>query len=524
MEEDRKAGAAYGPETAEGHAAQARRVAGATTVSRIFGFLRDITVAALLGTGPAADAFIAAFRLPNGIRRLFAEGTFAMAVVPVVCENRRVDGQSENLRFVRSGLVWAVILAGGAVLGGWALAPVFMRLLAPGFTAHPETLMLSVVLQRWLMPYVGCVLVTAYGMGVLNAWGHFSIPAWSPAVLNLCILSAACLLIPLGIPPDWALVSGVCAGGGVQLVLHGLALKRCGFVFTGPVRMGHPGLGRMGRRILPTVWGASVFQVNVLVGTCLASLLSPGAVASLYYADRLVQFPLGIVAMSVSIAALPAWSAAEAPSAFARTVAADLNGLGAVLLPATVGLVLLCHPIAELCFKRGAFDAKSVQETAVAVAGYAVGLWAYGAARLLVAVLAATGGVALTVRAASVSILANGVVGLLLLPYLGHFGIALSTSIAAFINLYLLASALDYRQIQIAWRYLAGRQMVALGCSCMMGLVVFAMNRYSMHIFMSGMAWRAASLMLTILTGVLVYGALARCLLRDAYDRVLHHK
>jgi putative peptidoglycan lipid II flippase len=283
-------------------------VSGATLLSRIFGLLRDIVIAGYFGAGMASDAFFVAFRIPNLLRRLFAEGSLTIAFVPVFTEYLTKDGESIAFLFARSAIRLISILLAAAAVVGILLTPLIVRIMAPGFMASPEKLELTITLTRFMFPYIFFIGLVALCMGILNALGHFAAPALAPVMLNLAMIVSVLFLSPHLQNPVYGLAIGVLLGGLLQLLLQIPFLLRKGMVFWEAANLFHPGLKRIGKLMLPAVFGAAVYQINILVGTLLASLLPDGSVSYLYYADRLVQFPLGIFAIAVATAVLPSFS------------------------------------------------------------------------------------------------------------------------------------------------------------------------------------------------------------------------
>jgi putative peptidoglycan lipid II flippase len=371
-------------------------VAVATLASRIRGFVRDAVVAATLGAGLPADAFFVAFRVPNVLRRLFAEGSMTMSFIPVFQRLRSEKGEPAAFVMARSTLLWLLAVVGAVTLLAEAFAGPLTALIAPGFARNPGQLETAAALLRVCFPYI--LLISAVGlcMGILNSLGHFLTPALSPVVLNVCLIIAALTGWRFGWNVAWCLSWGVLAGGLCQFLSQLPALRAKGFSWRGERSWRHPGVARMGRLMLPTVFGAAVYQINTLLGTLLASFLAAGSISYLYYADRLVEFPLGVFGLAVSTAALPSLSALAATGKteeFRGTLSSTLRLTLFVSLPAMAGLMALARPIVLLLFGRGRFDAAAVVATAQAVMAFALGLpfaalarplasaWAWGSIR-----------------------------------------------------------------------------------------------------------------------------------------------
>jgi len=450
-------------------------VGSATLASRILGFVRDAAIAWLLGAGFSSDAFIAAFRIPNLFRRLFAEGSLSSAFVPVFSEyivNNDRDGAFDMARsaFRLLGLGLFLLTVCGILLSPW-----IVRFIAPGFEA--EKLGLTVTLTRWMFPYFFCIGLVALCMGLLNVLGHFAMPALAPVALNLCVIGAVFFMAPAMPTPAMGVALGVLIGGILQLALQMPVLVRKGFRFWESARLLHPGLQKVGILMFPVILGGAVYQINIVVGTMLASLLTEGSVTYLYFADRLVQFPLGIFAIAASTAVLPALSHQAASREYddlKKTLANALQLVLFISIPAMVGLVVLREPIVALLFQRGEFDAAATRLTSEAVMYYCWGLWAFSAVRIIAAAFFAMQDTRTPLRIAIFSIAANMVFGLILMKPMAHGGLALATSLASILNLGLLVYALRARLGSLGWRDIARSAAKALVSSLVMGLGVWA--------------------------------------------------
>jgi len=452
-------------------------VSGATLLSRIFGLLRDVVIAGYFGAGMASDAFFVAFRIPNLLRRLFAEGSLTIAFVPVFTEYLAKDGEAAAFVFARSALRLISILLAVAAVAGILLAPLIVRVMAPGFMASPEKLALTITLTRLMFPYIFFIGLVALCMGILNTLGHFAAPALAPVMLNLAMIAAVLFLSPHLPNPVYGLAVGVLIGGLLQLLLQLPFLLRKGVVFWQSANLFHPGMKQIGKLMLPAVFGAAVYQINILVGTLLASLLPDGSVSYLYYADRLVQFPLGIFAIAAATAVLPSFSryaAVQNNKALGETFGYAMRLVFFITIPSMVGLILLREPIVGLLFRRGAFDSQTTALTATALLYYGIGLWAFSAVRIVVTLFYALQDTRTPVKMAAISIFVNMILGLLLMWPLRHGGLALATSLASMVNLYLLVRALRKKLGLIDWGEILLSIKKTIFCSGIMGLVVFA--------------------------------------------------
>jgi putative peptidoglycan lipid II flippase len=413
-------------------------IGGATLASRVLGFARDMVVALTFGAGPITDAFFVAFRIPNMLRRLLAEGALSTAIIPVFSEYHVNRSRGDFARMLRAVLALGLLALGVTTLLGVLLAPWLLRAIAPGFTADPGQAELTVLLTRVMFPYLLLVGLAALATGVLNTHGRFFAAAIGPALLNLGMIGGVLLLARRVQPPILALAIGVLVGGVAQLAAQLPSLRRCGFL-VGPSReLRHPAVARVARLIPPAVFGLAAVQVTVFVNTLLASLLPAGSISFLYYADRVMEFPLGVFGIALASAALPAMArqaAARDDAGVAATLQFALRLSCYVAVPATVGLLLLRVPITRVLFERGRFGPADTAATADALAGYAVGLVAFAAARIAAQVFYALGEPGTAVRMGVLSVGANVIAAVALMQPAAHVGLALASSLAAWVNL-----------------------------------------------------------------------------------------
>ncbi len=481
----------------------------ATLASRILGFFRDMAVAGVFGAGMGTDAFFVAFRIPNLLRRLFAEGSLTVAFIPVFTKELEKRGRAGAFLLAGSAFRLLAFVLVFVVVVGMAASPWIVWAIAPGFAGIPEKFELTVFLTRMVFPYVFTICLVALCMGVLNVFGMFTAPALAPVMLNGAIIAAVFWLSPRLTPPVLALGVGVLLGGGLQLLLQLPFLRKTGFRFRGPFPWIHPGIVRIARLMIPSVVGAAVYQVNVVVGTLLASLLPEGSVSYLYYADRLVQFPLGLFGVAAATAVLPSLSrqaAAGDLEGMKETFVHTLRLVVFVTLPAAVGLIVLREPIVALLFQRGAFEKAATQLTAEALLYYSLGLWAFSSVRIVVSVFYAQSDTTTPVKAAAASIAANIGLGVLLMGPLQHGGLALATSLASMVNLVFLVTALYFRIGGFPGRMVVRSIARSLAAAIVMGVAVAGVSRGIAGVF--GPPSVLPVVGIGILTGVLVYAGL----------------
>jgi putative peptidoglycan lipid II flippase len=481
-------------------------VALATSASRLLGFLRDLLIAWVFGTGFGSDAFLAAFRIPNLFRRLLGEGSLSSAFVPVLTETLARDGQSDAQHLAASAArILAIALAAACLLGVLA-APGIVQVIAPGFAGTKFDL--TVGLTRLMLPYLFAAGLAALWMGTLNVFGSFAAPAFTPALLNIAMIAAMLGINPLMVRPEKALALAVLAGGAAQLVFLSIGVARRGVRLRRTARSAAPALKRAARLMAPIGLGSAVYQINILTVGLLASFLPEGSVSCLYYAERLVEFPMGVVAVAGATALLPSLAREAAfgdQPALAATLAYAFRMVTFVTLPAAAGLLLLAEPLVAFLFQRGEFGPESVRLTSQAVSYYALGLWGVSAARITATVFFAMQDARAPLRAALISIAANVAFGLLLMRPLAAGGLALSVSMAALVNLGVLLAAAGRKLGHLDWRAMGVCLGRSLGCTLVMAAGVWQLSR---------LPWlrqvhEAVGLAVTVSAGVLVYVAAA---------------
>jgi putative peptidoglycan lipid II flippase len=407
---------------------------------------------------------------------------------------------------------------------GVAFSPWIVKVMAYGFSQEAEKFRLTVLLNRVMFPYIFFVGLVALAMGVLNARKHFAAPALAPVFLNISIIASALFLTGFWRDPVLALAIGVLIGGLAQLLLQIPFMWRAGVSFGIHFSFDHPGVRRIAALMAPSVLGLGVTQLNVLVSTFLASYLPEGSVSYLYYADRLLEFPMGIFAIAIATAVLPTLSdhsAQKNVEGLKETVSYALRLVFFVTLPAMVGLIVLRHPILHLLFRRGAFTTFSVDMTAHAVLYYSLGLAAFAGVRIIVPAFYSLQDTKTPVKIAAWALLANALLGLALMFPLKHGGLALATSVAAALNFTLLIIILKRRLGRMGARRIARSFCKSLGASMFMGVVVYLLS--------AGTAWQQGGVTLfkvgvlsaSMLIGVVIYMATCFFLGSEELESVL---
>lgn len=505
--------------------AKAAGVVGISTLlSRILGFVRDVVIAWFFGAGMSSDAFFVAFRIPNLLRRLFAEGSLSISFIPVFTEYLNKKGKEEAYILACSAFRSLSVILTLVTIAGILASPLIVHLIAPGFAGDPQKYHLTVFLTKIVFPYIFFICLVALSMGILNVLGHFAAPALAPVFLNLAIIFSALVLAPRITPPVAALAIGVLIGGVLQLLLQVPFLLKHGVRFWKKAPFFHPGLKRVAVLMGPAVFGAAVYQINILVGTLLASLLPEGSVSYLYYADRIVQFPIGIFAIAMATAVLPSLSRQSANKdmqGMADTFSYAIRLILFITLPAMFGLIALRVPIVSLLFKRGEFGMISTQMTAQALLYYCAGLWAFSAVRIAVSTFYSIQDTRTPVITATLSICVNILAGILLMGPMGHAGLALSTSLASVVNLLLLLYELKKRLAGVLWKKIGKSACKSACASVIMGYIVKIISEFLLpYTGKTGYALIFA-IGISIFSGIIVYFLLSYLMKAKELETVL---
>lgn len=419
-----------------------------TLISRVLGFVRDMVLAQVFGADRATDAFFVAFRIPNFLRRLFGEGGFTQAFVPVFTEYKEKHG-FESLRDLANhvvGTLAGILLALTAI--GVAFSPVLVLIFAPGFYQDPERYWLASDMLRVTFPYLLFISLVATAGGMLQSFSRFAVPAFTPVLLNICLIGGALWASQYFAVPIHALAWAVFVAGVVQLAFQLPFLARIGMLPRPRWGWRHPGVQKVLTLLLPTLFGASVAQINLLFDTLIASLLAAGSVSWLYYADRLLEFPLGVFGVALGTAILPRLSSDHTradPEAFTRTLEQALRLVAVIGIPATAGLLLLAGPILATLFGYGEFGASDTRMAALALLGYGVGLPAFLLVKVFQPGFFSRQNTRTPVRIGVIALVANMglnvviVGGLVLAGFVApHAGLALATALSGWLHAGLL--------------------------------------------------------------------------------------
>jgi len=445
-------------------------VSSMTMLSRVLGFVRDVLIARMLGASMASDAFFVAFRLPNLLRRIFAEGAFSQAFVPILAEYKTQHGEQASRTFIAyiSGLL-TLTLALTSLLGV-LVAPWLVWLSAPGFVQDAEKFALTTLLLRWMFPYILLISLSSMAGSILNTWNRFAVPAFAPCLLNLSLIGGALFISPHVEPPVLALGFAVLLGGVLQLVWQLPYLKRIGMLVLPRLNFRDNAVWRMLRQMGKAILGVSVSQISLIINTVLASFLTAGSVSWLYYADRLMELPSGVLGVALSTILLPSLAKVYANAdtlAYSRLLDWGLRLCFLLALPCALALVLLAEPLTVALFQYGKFSVTDALMTQQALMAYALGLLALMVIKILAPGFYARQNIKTPVRIALISLLATQSFNLLLVWGLGlaHVGLALSISLAACLNAGLLFWQLRRRNLyqpQSGWWSFLGKLTVAL--------------------------------------------------------------
>ncbi len=445
-----------------------------TLVSRITGLVREQLIAASFGASAATDAFNVAFRIPNLFRRLFAEGAFSQAFVPLLAATRARDGDvatRDLIDAVATVLAWVLL---GACLLGIVVSPAMVWMMGSGLQRFD----LAVLMTRWMFPYIGFMSLVALAAGILNTWKRFAVPALTPVLLNLCVIGAAAWGAPrmaaAGLEPVLALAGGVMLGGILQLAVQLPALAAAGClprIGLLPGRFAqawrHPGVRHVLRQMAPAVLGVSVAQISLLINTQIASHVAVGAVSWLTYADRLMEFPTALLGVALGVVLLPQLSAAQGrqdAQAYSGMLDWGLRLVLLLALPCALALLIFPVGLVSVLYHYGAFEASDVAMTVLALRGYGVGLLGLIAIKVLAPAYYARQDVRTPVRIALGVLGATQAMNLVLVPWLGHAGLALSIGLGALVNAALLLAGLLRRGVyrpESGWAAFSSRVLLA---------------------------------------------------------------
>lgn len=501
-------------------------VSGMTLISRILGFVRDAVIARVFGAGLMTDAFFVAFKIPNLLRRLFAEGAFSQAFVPILAEYRNTRGEAAARALIDhvAGLLTLALLAVTGI--GIIAAPVIIAVSAPGFAATPEKFALTVDLLRIVFPYILFIALTALAGGILNTWSRFAVPAFTPVLLNLSFIGFALFAAPWFDPPVKALAWAVFVGGLLQLAFQVPFLARIGLLPRFRLDLRDEGVRRVLRQMAPALFGVSVGQISLLINNIFASFLVTGSVTWLYFADRLMEFPAGMLGVALGTVLLPSLSrhhAERSAQAYSELLDWGLRLTLLLAVPAAAALALLAVPLVATLFHYGAFTATDVINTRHAVMAYAVGLTGLIMVKVLAPGFYARQDIRTPVRIAVITLAATQIMNLLFVWELQHAGLALAIGLGACLNAGLLLRGLRRRAIYVPQPGWGGFILKLMLAVYVMGVVLWMLSGSTTDWLAAGAVARVTKLLLLVCAGSASYFAVLWLLgfrLRDFSRRV----
>lgn len=494
-----------------------------TMLSRVLGLVRDVVVANFFGASAGADAFFVAFKIPNFFRRLFAEGAFSQAFIPVFSEYRTQGTSDEvrNLASAVSGVLGLVLLTvtALAVLG----APWLTALFAPGFIDEPAKYSLASEMLRITFPYLFLISMTAFAGSMLNSYGYFAVPAFTPVLLNLVLISAAMFLTPLFAEPVLGLAWGVLLAGMVQLFFQLPFLLKIGLLPRPRVDYRHEGVRRIGKLMLPALFGVSVSQINLLLDTVLASFLETGSISWLYYSDRLAELPLGVFGIAIATVILPSLSSKhvnQSSEGFSETLDWASRVVILLGLPAALALIVLAEPLMTTLFFYGALTERDVFMSALSLRAYALGLLAFMFIKIFATGYFSRQDMRTPVRIGIIAMVANMVFNLILIWPLQHTGLALATALSSWLNAWLLLRGLRRDEVyHFSPGWMSFFIRIVLASVLMIALVAY-FNQPTQVWFEMSLVERCFLLAQLVLTGLGSYFIMLR-LLGFRYTQIL---
>lgn len=481
-----------------------------TFISRVFGFVRDMVTASVFGAGSSFDVFTVAFKIPNFMRRLFAEGSFSQAFVPVLSEYQKQKSQEEMQHFINAMAGTLGITLFMVTLIGELFAPWIVRLFAPGFIADPARFGLAVTMLRINFPYLALISLTAFSGAILNTHNRFWVAAFTPVFLNITMIMASLWFAPQMATPIIGLAWGVFIAGVIQLVFQWPFLKHLRLFPRPNINFRDPGVKRVLKLMVPALFGVSVGQINLLVDTLFASLLAIGSLSWLYFSDRLMEFPLGMFGVAISTVILPHLSrhhATASKESFSLTLDWALRAVLLVGIPAAVVLAVLSGPMISTLFQHGLFDGHDVYMTRKSLTAFALGITPFMLVKVLAAGFYAKQDLRTPVRIGVIAMIANMLFNLMLILPFKHAGIALATSLAAFINtgfLYYFLRKHNFYFPREGWKLFFSRLLFANGILAVW-LWVGAGDLQTWVV--QHTIWRYSHLAFLLLTSIVIYFA-----------------
>jgi len=451
-------------------------VSSSIMLSRVFGLVREQVFAYLFGAGLYTDAFVAAFRIPNLLRELFAEGVMATSFIPVFTDHLTKKGKEKAFHLANLVINLLLIVLSLIIIIGIFLSPFLAKLIAPGFDEVPGKLELTTLLAQILFPFLLLVSLAAVTMGILHSFGHFATPALAPTLFNTGMILSGFFICPFFNPPIIGMAIGALLGGLGQLIIQIPAVKKRGFTYKPVLDLHHSGVKKILLLMTPAIFGVASTQINIFVTTNLASLLPQGSVSYLNYSYRLMHLPLGVFGVAVATVTLPAVSLYVAQKEMKKVVSTLCSSLKLVLflvIPSSVFLIVGAEPIISVIYQYGKFTYLDTQATSNALVLYAFGLLAFAVVRVTAPIFYTLGDAKTPVKITAISVVINIILNLILMGPLGYKGLALANSLAGMVNMSLLLFMIDKKIGPLERKKLASSFFKFLFASLFMGGVVF---------------------------------------------------
>jgi putative peptidoglycan lipid II flippase len=487
-------------------------VGSATLMSRILGFLRDMLVAGFFGATATIDAFYVAFKIPNMLRELFAEGSISAGFVPVFTEYLTNESKEEAKKLSDTIFTFLTLVLLAVIFLGIIFAPYIVTLVAPGFRDNASQFSLTVTLTRIMFPFLLFIGLAALSMGVLNSLRSFAAPAIAPIMFNVVIIIAVLYVLGYFTSPILILAAAVTIGGLFQFLVQVPSLMKRGVMFRFSYLPGHPGMKRVLKLIGPIIFGLAITQINITVDSILASFLTAGSITFLYLGTRLMQFPLGVFSTAISTAVFPSmatYAAKDDTEGLIDTVSFGTRLAFFITIPAMVGLVTLAVPITNILFQRGEFTASDTVGAAQAVIFYCVGLWAYSGTRIFIKAFYSLKDTKTPVKVGIIAMVANVFFDLTLMGPMGHKGLALATAISGAVNFTFLMFLLKKRLTRIDGKRIAKSTIKICISAAVMGAFCVYMADNALFMTNTELIKRVGIVLFSIVSGAGIYFVLA---------------
>jgi len=501
-------------------------VSGMTLLSRIFGFVRDVFIAMAFGSSSAADAFFVAFRIPNMQRRVLGEGAVSSAFIPVFSETLAQNGKQAAQELTANIFNILLILLSAASLILFFFSPAVITIFAPGFLDDPEKFKLTVDLTRWMAPYLFFIGLAAFSMGILNSLKVFALPAATPILQNVSMITAILVIVPQMDEPIVGLAIGVVIGGALQVLIQFPTIVKNGYGWKKRLHVKQPEVIKIAKLMGPAILGLAVYELNLMVDTLLASTLAEGSISYLYYGNRLVQLPLGVFAVALAVVLLPTLSGHAAKGELkelVKTLSFSIRLILYITIPATIGLIILREPIVNTLWERGEFLHTSTQGTAVALLYYSIGLCAYSGIKIIAPAFYSLQDTKTPAKIGIYSMVLNIVLNLVLMGPLQHGGLALATSLSALFNVVVLTNFLRKRLGLLGGRKILSSTIKMSIAAGAMGIIIYFAKEFWFDLN-DPIGIRIVVLLACISVGMLVYALISHFFKNEEWQFLLNLK